>query len=149
MGENAKRLYKSRKNCVIDGVCGGIGEYLDVDPVLVRIVAVFFLFVGGSALIAYIVGMIIIPKAPIETGETGEADQSRAVSYSERSESFGKSGGLIFGIILIAFGVHFLLRNIPFFHPYYLRFWNFGWHVFWPAVLILVGLLILFKGSRK
>ena len=144
-----KRLYKSRKNCVIDGVCGGIGEYLDVDPVLVRIVAVFFLFVGGSALIAYIVGMIIIPKAPIEAGETEGTDQDRIPSASERSESLGKAGGLIFGIILIAFGVHFLLRNIPFFHDYYWRFWNFGWHFFWPSVLILIGLLIIFKGSHK
>ena len=144
-----KRLYKSRKNCVIDGVCGGLGEYLDVDPVLVRIVAVVFLFVGGSALIAYIIGMIIIPKAPIEAGETEEAERSRAASSSERSESIGKAGGLIFGIIMIAFGVHFLLRNIPFFDHYYWRFWNLGWHFFWPSVLILVGLLVLFKGMRK
>ncbi|MBN2321085.1 MAG: PspC domain-containing protein [Acidobacteria bacterium] len=149
MGANAKRLYKSRKNCVIDGVCGGIGEYLDVDPVLVRIVAVFFLFVGGSALIAYIVGMIIIPKAPIEAGETEENGGDRTVPVSERSEGFGKAGGLIFGVIMIAFGVHFLLRNIPFFHQYYWRFWDFGWHFFWPSVLILIGLLIIFKGSRK
>ena len=91
-----KRLYKSRKNCVIDGVCGGIGEYLDVDPVLVRIVAVFFLFVGGSALIAYIVGMIIIPKAPIEGGETEETDRERITPVSSRSEGLGKAGGLIF-----------------------------------------------------
>ena len=144
-----KRLYKSRKNCVIDGVCGGIGEYLDVDPVLVRIVAVIFLFVGGSALIAYIIGMIIIPKAPIEAGETVEAPVERATPVTGRSEGFGKAGGLIFGIILIAFGVHFLLRNIPFFHDYYWRFWNFGWHFFWPAVLVLIGLLVIFKGSRK
>lgn len=144
-----KRLYKSRKNCVIDGVCGGIGEYLGVDPVLVRIVAVFFLFVGGSALIAYIVGMIIIPKAPIEAGETEGSGQGLNSSAPERSESLGKAGGLIFGIILIAFGVHFLLRNIPFFHNYYWRFWNFGWHFFWPSVLILIGLLIIFKGTHK
>ena len=144
-----KRLYKSRKNCVIDGVCGGIGEYLDVDPVLVRIVAVIFLFVGGSALIAYIIGMIIIPKAPIEAGETEETSVGRATPVTERPEGFGKAGGLIFGIILIAFGFHFLMRNIPFFNQYYWRFWNLGWHFFWPSVLVLVGLLVIFKGTRK
>ena len=93
--------------------------------------------------------MIIIPKAPIEAGETGEAEPGRAASSSERSESIGKAGGLIFGIIMIAFGAHFLLRNIPFFDHYYLRFWNLGWHFFWPSVLILVGLLVILKGSRK
>ena len=91
-----KRLYKSRKNCVIDGVCGGIGEYFDVDPVVVRIVAVFFLFVGGSALIAYIVGMIIIPKAPIEAGESEETAEVSNAPFAEKSEGLGKSGGLIF-----------------------------------------------------
>ena len=144
-----KRLYKSRKNCVIDGVCGGIGEYLEVDPVLVRIVAVIFLFVGGSAIIAYIVGMIIIPKAPIEAGEKEESGEVQTASVSEKSESFGKAGGLIFGVILIVFGVHFLLKNIPFFNQFYWRFWDFGWHFFWPSVLILIGLLIILRGSRK
>jgi phage shock protein C len=145
-----KRLYKSRKNCVIDGVCGGIGEYLEVDPVLVRIVAVFFLFVGGSALVAYIVGMIIIPKAPVEAGVVEDAQQPERTNFiAQRSEDFGKAGGLIFGIILIAFGAHFLMRNIPFFQYYYLQFWNAGWHYFWPSVLILIGLLVIFKGSRR
>ena len=144
-----RRLYKSRKNCVIDGVCGGIGEYFNVDPVLVRIVAVFFLFVGGSALIAYIVGMIIIPKAPLEVGSTEEADGDRKVPVSEKSEGFGTTGGLIFGVIMIAFGVHFLLRNIPFFNQFYWRFWDFGWHFFWPSVLILIGLLVILRGSQN
>ncbi|MBN2241141.1 MAG: PspC domain-containing protein [Acidobacteria bacterium] len=144
-----KRLYKSRKNRVIDGVCGGIGEYLNIDPVLVRIVAVFFLFVGGSALIAYIVGMIIIPKAPIEAGETEENGGEKTAPVSERSEGSAKAGGLILGIILIALGSHFLLRNIPFFQQFYWRFWDFGWNFFWPSVLILIGLMVILKGSRK
>jgi len=149
-GMKMKRLYKSRKNCVIDGVCGGIGEYLEVDPVLVRIVAVFFLFVGGSALIAYIVGIIIIPKAPVESGGAEETQQQEGTnSIMQRSGDFGRAGGLIFGIILIAFGAHFLMRNIPFFQYYYLQFWNIGWHYFWPSVLILIGLLVIFKGSRR
>jgi phage shock protein C len=61
-----KRLYKSQKNKIIAGVCGGIAEYLDVDPVLIRLVAVLFFFTGGATLIAYIVGMIIIPNQPVQ-----------------------------------------------------------------------------------
>ena len=52
-----KRLYKSRRNKVIDGVCGGVAEYFDVDPVLIRIIFVLFFFFGGSGLLAYIVGI--------------------------------------------------------------------------------------------
>jgi phage shock protein C len=47
-----KRLYKSRKEKIVDGVCGGIAEYFDTDPVLVRIIFVLFTFVGGSGIIA-------------------------------------------------------------------------------------------------
>ena len=61
-----KKLYKSRKNKVVDGVCGGIAEYLDVDPVLIRLIAVLFFFTGGATLIAYIVGMIIMPNQPLQ-----------------------------------------------------------------------------------
>lgn len=144
------RLYKSQKNKVIDGVCGGIGEYFEVDPVLVRIVAVGSCFITFiSPVIAYIVCMVIIPKAPIETGEMEEADPEPNNSPLPRSGDFGKAGGLIFGVLLIAFGAHFLMRNIPFFHHYYLQFWNIGWHYFWPSVLILIGLLVILKGSRK
>ena len=60
----AKRLYKSKNDVMISGVCGGIAEYFDVDPTIVRIVAVLLVFGWGSGLIAYIVGAIIIPKNP-------------------------------------------------------------------------------------
>ena len=131
-----KRLYKSRKNKVIDGVCGGIAEYLDVDPVLIRLVAVVFIFTGGASILAYIIGMIIIPAEPWSEVSNNEAGQGQGVIPlpPKFTESRGHTGTLIFGIILIAFGIHFLLRNIPFFSYYYWKFWDLGWHFFWPYV---------------
>jgi hypothetical protein len=61
----------------------------------------------------------------------------------------GKTGSLIIGVIMIVFGLHFLLRNIPFFHPYYWWFWDMGWKFFWPSALILAGLFVILRGSRK
>lgn len=55
-----RRLTKSRTNRVLTGLCGGIGEYLNVDPVLVRLV---WLFLPGANLFAYIIGAIIVPDA--------------------------------------------------------------------------------------
>ena len=55
------RLYRSYKNSVIGGVCGGIGEYLNTDPVLFRILFVVAFLVGGSGLLAYIILWIVIP----------------------------------------------------------------------------------------
>jgi phage shock protein C len=146
-----KRLYKSRKNKVIDGVCGGIAEYLEVDPVLVRIVAVIFIFMGGSAVIAYIIGMIIIPSEPsTEVKSSGSTQDPNAIPAPPvHKESRNYTGSLVFGIIMLAFGFHFLLRNIPLINHYYLRFWDLGWHFFWPSVLILIGLLIILRSVRK
>lgn len=60
-----KRLYKSNTEKMINGVCGGLAEYFDVDPTLVRLGRVFLTFAtGGAGIPAYIVGMIVIPCAP-------------------------------------------------------------------------------------
>ncbi len=144
-----KRLYKSRKNRVIAGVCGGIAEYFNVDPVLIRVIAVLLFFTGGASLIAYIVGMIIIPDQPWEEMKESEKPQAQSPAAPVPTESMNHGGALIIGVILIVFGVIFLMRNIPFFHHYYWWFWDHGWHFFWPSILIVIGLLIIFRGAKK
>lgn len=57
----AKRLYKSSTNKVICGVCGGLGEYFNIDPAIIRLLMVIFCLAGGSGVIAYIIAAIIIP----------------------------------------------------------------------------------------
>ena len=61
-----KRLYRSKRDVMICGVCGGIAEYFDIDPTIVRLVAVVLVFGWGSGLIAYLVEAIIIPKNPYQ-----------------------------------------------------------------------------------
>ncbi len=58
---NYKKLHKSHTDKFICGVCGGIGEYLNLDPTLVRLVWVLFSLCGGSGILAYIVAAIIMP----------------------------------------------------------------------------------------
>jgi phage shock protein C len=60
-----KRLYRSRDDRVLAGVCGGLGTYLGVDPTLVRIIAVLSLFLPGPQLLAYLVAWIIVPEEPL------------------------------------------------------------------------------------
>ncbi|MDY5021651.1 MAG: PspC domain-containing protein [Blautia sp.] len=57
-----KRLYKSSVNCMICGVCGGIAEYFDIDPTLVRLAWIVLSMFGGSGILAYIVAAIVIPR---------------------------------------------------------------------------------------
>lgn len=56
-----KRLYKSSIDKKVCGVCGGIANYFDVDPTVIRLIWVIFTLVGGSGLIAYIIAAIIMP----------------------------------------------------------------------------------------
>lgn len=61
---NSKRLYRSKRDVMICGVCGGIAEYFDIDPTIVRLIAVVLIFGWGSGLLAYLGRCIIIPKNP-------------------------------------------------------------------------------------
>lgn len=60
-----KRLYRSRSERMIAGVCGGIGEYFNIDPTLVRLLFVAFTLAGGSGVLAYIIFMIVVPEEPL------------------------------------------------------------------------------------
>ena len=59
-----KRLYRSRENAMLAGVCGGIGEFFDIDPTIVRLAWVVLGFCGGVGLWAYIIAAVIIPQRP-------------------------------------------------------------------------------------
>ncbi|MHA2063910.1 MAG: PspC domain-containing protein [Candidatus Thorarchaeota archaeon] len=58
------RLYRSGRDKILGGVCGGIGEYLSIDPVLVRVLWIVFAFAFGGGILAYIIAWIIIPRNP-------------------------------------------------------------------------------------
>lgn len=59
-----KKLYKSTRERKICGVCGGIAEFFDIDPTLVRLAWVLFILAGGSGIIAYIIAALIMPDDP-------------------------------------------------------------------------------------
>ncbi|MCI9426879.1 MAG: PspC domain-containing protein [Eubacterium sp.] len=59
-----KKLYKSRENRVICGVCGGIGEYFNIDPTVIRLLCLLLICGWGSGLLFYIVAAVIMPDRP-------------------------------------------------------------------------------------
>ena len=81
-----KPLYKSRKNKMIDGVCGGIGEYFGIDPTLVRLGFVGLCVLAGGGLLAYIVALIIIPQAP-EGYDPSAQDEAKTETKTEASDT--------------------------------------------------------------
>lgn len=63
-----KRLYRIVEGKMIAGVCGGIAEYLNIDPTVVRLIWAL-LALGGAGILAYIIAALIIPVKPLELGE--------------------------------------------------------------------------------
>jgi phage shock protein C len=59
-----QRLYRSRTEAKIAGVCGGLANYFDIDPVIIRLCWLLFVFWGGSGILVYIIAWIIVPLEP-------------------------------------------------------------------------------------
>lgn len=65
MEGQTKRLYRSRTDRKIAGVCGGLGEYFNMDPTLMRLLFVLGLIFVGGTILAYLILMIVIPEEPL------------------------------------------------------------------------------------
>jgi phage shock protein PspC (stress-responsive transcriptional regulator) len=137
-----RQLYRSSTNKVISGVCGGLGEYFDVDPTLLRLVAVVAIFAtGGLVIPAYLLGWIIIPQAypGIET-TSPPADKPEPMSPGT-PVSDRKWRTYLPGLILVGLGAILLMREY---------FYWFSFNDLWPILLVCLGLvLILRNGNRK
>lgn len=76
MSEATKRLYRSRTERWLAGVCGGLGQYFGIDATLVRVLFVIFALTFGSGFLIYLVLWIIIPNEPETTGVVQTADET-------------------------------------------------------------------------
>ncbi|WP_370372687.1 envelope stress response membrane protein PspC [Henriciella pelagia] len=86
---NPKRLYRSRNERVWAGVCGGIAERFGWDPLVVRLLAVasFFLFAGPLIILAYIVMILVVPKAPKGYGPLAPEEEAFWRGVSDRPKA--------------------------------------------------------------
>ncbi len=119
-----KRLYRVRRDKVFGGIAAGLGKYLDIDPIIIRIIIVLITIFHGVGLIIYIILWIVIPEEPIENLYTTMKEDANAnagftefSSESTTDEQHSSSRGrTIVGVTLIGLGIVFLLeRFLPFF----------------------------------
>lgn len=118
-----KTLYKSSSNKMISGVCGGLGEYFNLDPSVLRIALVAFTVItlpvfGPFVFLAYLVCIFIMPRNPDQTPATvtsvpdpGEADQTNQVGQADQTNQVGQAdqadqiktenNSMVWGILLI------------------------------------------------
>jgi len=64
MKKRTKRLYRSAKERILGGVCGGLGDYFDVDPTLIRLLWILFVLAYGAGILAYLIAWFIVPRNP-------------------------------------------------------------------------------------
>lgn len=143
-----KKLYRSNKEKMIGGVAGGLGQYFDVDPVLIRVLFVITLFMSGTGVIAYILLWIITPVEPTlayeMTSDTSDENPTvEKVSSTENIEEKIKDTSkkrIFAGVALILIGMIFLANNII---P------NFDFVDILPLILIGLGASILLSNERR
>ena len=142
-----KRLYRSRQDKMIAGVCGGLAEYFDIDPVFVRIVAVLLLFANGVGFIAYVVAWLLIPPNPYQTSKKQTVAERTVDQAYEGLKTSPRRGGqigtMIVGVILLVLGLIFLIDNL---FPWVS--FGFAWR-FWPVSIIIIALLLIARGRNK
>ncbi len=129
-----KRLYRSRTEKIIGGVCGGIAEYLDTDPTIVRLVAVLLILLAGSAILAYLIAWIVIPEKPEEaTGSPQEGQESK----SER-----KDNRQLLAWVLLVIGVLWLSQSL---FTTWIHVIPHPGRIVVPLLLVIVSMVILLR----
>lgn len=119
-------LRRNRTDQVIAGVCGGLGRYLGIDPVMLRIAFVLLLVTGGTGFLLYVIAWIAIPEEA-EGEDLGPAAEPRGDLW------------WFVGVGLIALGGVLLIdRLVPWFD-----------RVVGPLVLVAVGVAVLYRGTRR
>ncbi len=159
-----RKLYRSNKDKMLGGVCGGLAEYFDVDTTIVRVVFVISLFLGGTGVLAYILLWIIVPEAPFffnmpkdkpqqdateqneSTTQNVGSDQQNfsssqnnfAMAWEQQKQTQRKKRSTFFGVALIILGFIFLADTwIPHIH----------FSHFFPIILVLIGVGLIVKSK--
>ena len=150
---NRSGLYRSKHDSMIGGVASGIGQSINMDPTLIRILFILLVMVGGGGVILYIILWAVLPlddqlSNNINTNNMEESktqEGGKGPDFTHQNPRFKRKddGSLIAGLILITLGVIFLvIRYVP-------RI-NFG--DLWPVILIVIGIVLLrnaFVGKKQ
>ncbi len=145
------KLYRSRRVKVLGGVAGGLAQYFNIDPIIVRILFVVFTLMHGMGLVIYIILWIVIPEEPFEIaygvkneepkteGQNAEASSINFDGIPTEAKKSG-SGRIIAGTILIALGLIFFAdRFIP----------SFDFRDILPIMFVLLGGLLIWNSLKK
>jgi phage shock protein PspC (stress-responsive transcriptional regulator) len=152
------RLYRSRADKLLGGVCGGLAEYLHIDPLVVRLLFVLGAMINGIGLAAYMLLWLFVPAADTAfmtqedvVRQNAEEIRARALTLGQETQTAlntklgqeRKIGGrmLVGGVVLVAVGLLLLLDNLG-------LLWWFSLGKLWPLILVAVGAVILLNNLK-
>jgi phage shock protein C len=119
------KLYKSKNDKILFGVCSGIANYFEIDPTIVRVITAVLLIVGAQFVLSlYIILALILPENPNEK-------KQKVINKMNNSYLLG-AGLVIIGIIMLLDSYNIIL-----------------WKNLWPAMLIIMGVIILWGKNKK
>lgn len=127
-----KRLYKSPYNYILFGICGGISEYLNINPVLLRILFALTGIFGGWGIIAYAISFVLIPEHPSQRDK-----HILTRLLTQRA----------FGFLLIGIGVYYWLPPFGVFN--YVSQINLSGSLFISGIITFLGLALMLRGIRN
>lgn len=145
------KLYRSRTDVMVAGVCGGLGRYLGIDATLVRLFFVLLALGSGVGVLLYLVLWLIVPREGAADETTADTVRSGAEEIGERARTLGtglRRGlrgsdprvGMLVGAALVLLGAVFLLREL---HVVWLQWFNID--VLWPTLLIIAGVVLVWR----
>jgi len=157
-----KKLYRSKTDRIIFGICGGLGEYFEIDPLIVRILFILLSLTGGSGIVVYIILAFIMPeeggvKAKVEKPKADKTKDADEVvdETKEKAQPLVKEIKVnknwifnvrnIIGSVIILIGLNILFEQVFSFSPFA---W-INWGVIWALVIVIIGSKIILGNNKN
>ena len=147
-------LKRNQRTAVLGGVAAGLGDYFDVDPVLMRLGFVLLTFASAIGLLFYVICWVLMPTDDARGVHPSAADNvvkdvraaGEKVASDVRAARASGRGQMIGGAVLVGLGLMLLADRFSwmFDWPYWLRFGNL-----WPLILVAIGVAMLMRSREE
>jgi len=139
------RLYRSKSDRMLGGVCGGLGSYLGIDSTLVRIFFFILVFGAGSGFWIYLLLWLLIPEDNMEASrDFGDRVRNMGDDFASAVSRPHPKSSLIVGGGLIVLGIFWLVEQL---NVKWLWWWDFD--ILWPVLLVVAGVVLLLRWFKE
>jgi len=141
-----RQLYRSRTNYILAGVCGGLGEYLNINPTVVRILFILLTAITGTGVLLYLLLWFLLPQ-PNQPGynpnDVGSRFRQMGLDFGQAVRAPTSNAVKFVGIALVIMGIVIFMQNLnlPWLH------W-LNTDLFWPTLLILGGVVLIYRALK-